>query len=72
MSREGDLDRARQYYELLYSNPEVSTRPFSLDRRSCGLNIIFVEKSPSTLGSWCETIGRHLMTAYTTRYSCQV
>ncbi|XP_020616712.1 exocyst complex component 4-like [Orbicella faveolata] len=22
MSREGDLDRARQYYELLYSNPE--------------------------------------------------
>ena len=26
MSREGDLDRARQYYELLYSNPDVSTR----------------------------------------------
>lgn len=24
MSREGDLDRARQYYELLYSNPDVS------------------------------------------------
>jgi len=22
MSREGDLDRARQYYELLYSNPD--------------------------------------------------
>ena len=29
MSREGDLDRARQYYELLYSNPDVSTRPLS-------------------------------------------
>ncbi len=27
MSREGDLDRARQYYELLYSNPDVSTSP---------------------------------------------
>lgn len=30
MSREGDLDRARQYYEMLYSNPDVSTRaPFA-------------------------------------------
>ena len=26
MSREADLDRARQYYELLYSNPDVSTK----------------------------------------------
>ena len=72
MSREGDLDRARQYYELLYSNPEVSTKPFLFEHRSCGLNITFVEKSLSTLSSWCETVGRHLMTAYTTRYSCQV
>ena len=72
MSREGDLDRARQYYELLYSNPEVSIRPFRFEHRSCGPNISFVETSLSTLSWWCETIGRHLMTAYTTRYSCQV
>jgi len=51
MSREGDLDRARQYYELLYSNPEVSTRPFLLEHLSCGLNVTFVEKSLATLCS---------------------
>ena len=30
MTREGDLDRARQYYELLYSNPDVSPVLFPL------------------------------------------
>lgn len=30
MTREGDLDRARQYYELLYSNPDVSALLFPL------------------------------------------
>ena len=58
MSREGDLDRARQYYELLYSNPEVSSRPLLPKHRSCGLNVIFVEKQLSTLRGvrlWVDT-----------------
>ena len=34
MSREADLDRARQYYELLYSNPDVSTKSPSVSASS--------------------------------------